>query len=522
MYSDFFAFVVATVVSLHLTRTVRDWAKRRNLIDAPDRYRKFHLEPMPRIGGIAIYASVVVTMCAWLVFYPGFAFDATRLLALGGVMALVGLWDDIKELTAWQKFALQVAVAGIAWLSGFRILDGWSYDGDGLSLGILSLPVTLLWIVGITNAFNLIDGIDGLAAGAALFSMLSLFIASIVAGSDPSVVLLLAILAGATTGFLRYNFNPASIFLGDSGSLLLGFMISLLAIQSSQKSTTAFAVAVPLVSVGLPVLDTIVVIIRRFLIRKPLFEGDRRHIHHVLVDRGLSPKAVVILLYGFCGLLGLISLTLLNPSGRSIGLALGMLGISLGVGLQQLQIPELRQLNANVASSFQHQRDLIGAQVEMSRMIGAVRVSNTPLELLRSLIIGLREARFTGVDVALPPRLFDQSFGRADIGWLKVATERAPDTAKELVVLKWRCSRPDDLPQQEFRLEHSVSIPSPGRKSEVAVLRLYASTADRYPIAAVSWLTQGVFAEIEQEFIRVFAKASQADLPEPAMSSVFG
>jgi UDP-GlcNAc:undecaprenyl-phosphate/decaprenyl-phosphate GlcNAc-1-phosphate transferase len=508
MYSYFLAFVVSTMISLQLTRTVREWAKRRNWVDRPDQHRKRHVVPTPRIGGLAIYFSVVATMTTWLMFSPVAVGRAAEVLALGGLMMLVGWWDDLHQLPAWKKFLLQVGVALIAWLVGFRILGGWSYEGAGLSLGILSLPVTLLWIVGVTNAFNLIDGIDGLAAGAALFSMMSLLAAAFVGGSDASVILLLAALAGATTGFLRYNFNPASIFLGDSGSLLLGFLIALLSIQSSQKSTTAFAVAVPLVSVGLPVLDTLVVVVRRFLTRQPLFEGDRRHIHHVLVDRGLSTRQAVIMLYGFCGVLGLISLTFLNPSGRAIGLALGMLSISLGVGLQQLQIPELRQLNANVTSSFHHQRDLIAAQVAMARMVDALRVSETPLEVLGSLMAGLRETRFLGVDVALPLEILSPRLDFEHPEWLKPTIERASNGVSSQMVLRWRRSAGavGAKPSHEFRLEHSLLLVPAGTEMDVALLRLFASTADRYPIAAVSWLTQDAFAEIEQAFVRMLRR----------------
>ncbi len=323
------------------------------------------------------------------------------LLALSAAMMALGIADDVRALSVRNKFIAQAVIAIAAWFLGFRIEAGWGYHTDGLTLGMLSLPITMLCIIGITNAFNLLDGIDGLAAGAALFATGTLLVASVVVGEWRTAAVLAA-LAGATAGFLRYNFNPASIFLGDSGSLLLGFLLALLSIESSQKSTTAFAVAVPLVSLGLPVLDTTVVIIRRFLSRKPLFEGDRRHIHHTLVERGFSPRGAVIILYGVCGMLGLISLTFLNPSGNTIGMALAVLGVAVGVGLQQLKIPELRQLNWQVTRGLRHQRYLVAGNISVVQMIDRLRTVNRFDELTAALSLGLAETTFQGVDLELP------------------------------------------------------------------------------------------------------------------------
>src|SRR5204862_2822095 len=173
----------------------------------------------------------------------------------------------------------------------------------------LALPLAILWVLWITNAFNLLDGVDGLAAGSALFSTLTVFVVSLVSGNFLVSSLTLA-LAGAILGFLRFNFNPATIFLGDCGSLFIGFMLSALALAGAGKSPTLVAVAIPVVCFGLPVLETVLSVIRRFLSGQPLFSGDRGHIHHKLLERGFSQRKVVLILYSVSAICGLLSLFL--------------------------------------------------------------------------------------------------------------------------------------------------------------------------------------------------------------------
>lgn len=346
MITYLIAFLAALLASLAVTPCVRDGAKKLGWVDKPDAVRKLHPAPVPRLGGLAIFLALLVSVSVVYLLpaeanYP-LRINLSRactIIGLGGLMMLIGLRDDLKGLSPWQKFAAQMLVALAAWFLGLRILGSWSTNGGIFELGVLSLPITLIWIVGITNAFNLIDGIDGLSAGAALFAMLSMIVVS-AAYHQWLTVLLLSSLAGASLGFLRLNFTPASIFLGDSGSLLLGFMLAVLGIESSEKSSTAFAIAVPIVAFGLPVLDTAIAVLRRFLSGKPIFTGDRRHIHHILMGRGLKPRNVVILLYGVCGLFGLISLLFMNPSGRTMGLSLAVLGACVWFGIQQLHYPE--------------------------------------------------------------------------------------------------------------------------------------------------------------------------------------
>jgi UDP-GlcNAc:undecaprenyl-phosphate GlcNAc-1-phosphate transferase len=334
--------------------------------------------------------------------------------ALGVLMMLVGLVDDLRPLRAVWKFMLQAAVAVAAWMADIRIESLAAYWGDGVHLGIWSLPITVLWIVGITNAFNLLDGIDGLAAGAALFATMAMLGVAIISDQVTSALILAAI-AGATAAFLRYNFNPASIFLGDSGSLFLGFTLSVLAIQSSQKSAAAFAVAVPIVSLGVPVLDTMVVVFRRLVSGRPLFTGDRRHIHHMLLDRGLSVRQVAMGMYAISGALALVSLLVASPSAPLVGPVLVILGIAVAIGVQQLRIPELRVLSTHVVRSLCHQRSLLACATVVQTMLTDLEQASDAHQTLRVVGRGLADSGFAAATLSVPV-WFNIPSGEED-GW---------------------------------------------------------------------------------------------------------
>jgi UDP-GlcNAc:undecaprenyl-phosphate GlcNAc-1-phosphate transferase len=402
------AFTVAAVLSLLLTRLCRDVAVRAAWLDRPDAFRKLHTGPVPAVGGVALAASTIIALGFAALVSPWSAArlhaDLVHVLsvgALGVLMMLVGLVDDLRSLPAGRKLLLQVVVALAAWMAGIRIDSLGAYWGDGFRLGFLSLPITVAWIVGITNAFNLLDGIDGLAAGAALFATMAMLGVAIT-GQEVTTALILAALAGATAAFLRYNFNPASIFLGDSGSLFLGFILSVLAIQSSQKSATAFAVAVPIVSLGMPVLDTTVVVFRRLVSGRPLFGGDRRHIHHMLLDRGLSVRQVAVGLYAVCGALALVSLLVASPSARLVGPALAILGISVGIAVQQLRIPELGVLGRHVARSLRRQRPLLASATVVQAMLTDLEQASDVDRMLQVIGRGLADSGFAAATLSVP------------------------------------------------------------------------------------------------------------------------
>jgi UDP-GlcNAc:undecaprenyl-phosphate GlcNAc-1-phosphate transferase len=274
------------------------------------------------------------------------------------VVFFVGVWDDFRPVPAWVKFLFQAAAAGIAIWFGVRIEHVSLLGGNILDLGMLAFPLTFLWIVGITNAFNLADGLDGLAAG----------LASIAAGTcaaifllrgDAQDTMLLTILLGALLGFLRYNFNPSTIFLGDSGSLMIGYILGVTAITGSQKGATALAVVIPLLVFGLPILDTLLSMIRRFvsglsliksykaplkeriLCAKRMFEADQGHIHHKLIAIGLSHRNAVLILYTLALGLSLMALISVAAQYRNAGIILVSVGLATYIGIRKLGYEEV-------------------------------------------------------------------------------------------------------------------------------------------------------------------------------------
>ena len=308
------AFVLSMLCGTILTPFVRRLAHRYGALDHAHSSRKIHGKPIPRLGGIAIVLAFYAPLVVLLLFQTevGHMFVAERKHAIGlfvgGIaIALLGLYDDLRGANAWKKFAVQFAVAGLLYALEFRIDAIANPFGEPLALGWLSLPFTLFWIVGVINALNLIDGLDGLAGGVALVAVVTTFLVSIQRG-HPLMMLFSSALAGAIIGFLFYNFNPASIFMGDTGSMFLGFALSATAIQTNQKASTTVAVLIPAIALGLPIMDTLLAIGRRALRGRPLFQADKEHIHHRLMARGLTHRQAVLVLYGLCTLLGAAAL----------------------------------------------------------------------------------------------------------------------------------------------------------------------------------------------------------------------
>jgi UDP-GlcNAc:undecaprenyl-phosphate GlcNAc-1-phosphate transferase len=312
--------IVAMGVTWMVTPLIIRLAHALGAVDRPGA-RKVHVEAVPRVGGVAVFFGFLAGLlfAAWAtgstvnpssvsVYWAGLALAAMGMLA-------VGLVDDLWGLTFHWKFAAQIVAAVFVWFCGFRVEVLSHPLGGQLELGVLSLPLTVLWIVCITNAVNLIDGLDGLATGIALITASSVAVIAF-ARAELGVTAASVALAGSLIGFLRFNFNPARIFLGDSGSMFLGFVLAVTAIRGSQKGPTAVAILVPLLVLGLPLLDTGVAVVRRlfwlghrgarsdrtvlYLLKnfRDVFLPDRKHIHHRLLDVGLSHRRAVVVLYG--------------------------------------------------------------------------------------------------------------------------------------------------------------------------------------------------------------------------------
>jgi len=376
------AFVVGVVSALLSAPGVRELAIWRGWATPPSLSRHVHCRPVPRIGGVAIYASSCVAAAAALLLQSAIDPGAVRssahaLLAIFVPATLIfglGLADDFRDLRARTKVAVQTLAALLLYASGLGVTHLSAFFGTRPVPAWIGVPLTVAWVVAITNAFNLIDGLDGLAAGSAFFSTVIVVAVSLLNGSQVIAIVAVA-LAGSILGFLRYNFNPASIFLGDSGSLYIGFVLSAAALASSQKSSTMVAVAIPVVSLGLPILDVGIAIVRRFLGGRPLFEADADHIHHKLLKRGLSHRDAVLILYGVSAVFGLLSM-ILYPRGHLLVPVLALIGLGVFLGVQQLRYHEFTELR-RVGRRVVNQMRVISNNIAIRRAAEALQSCQT-------------------------------------------------------------------------------------------------------------------------------------------------
>lgn len=318
----FITFTLAFIVAFSATPIAKKLAFKVGAVDVPRDERRMHKKPIARLGGIAIFSGFIVSVLFAAISIPGL-FKMNQELAglLAGILIIetMGVLDDIKQLRARAKLAFQILAAlAVVIIGGTRIesvTNPFAASGVSQLSAYISYPLTILWIVGITNAINLIDGLDGLAAGVSSISSLSLFFISILRTDiDINTVIYTAIitiaLAGATLGFLPFNFNPAKIFMAETGSAFLGFTLGVISIQGTLKSYATISIAIPLLVLGLPLFDTAFAILRRLINRRPIMEADRGHLHHRLIDMGLSQKQSVVVMYTASATLGLCAIVL--------------------------------------------------------------------------------------------------------------------------------------------------------------------------------------------------------------------
>ena len=400
MYSLFFLAIVSSILSLLLTPLVRNLFRRIGVVDQPDLARKVHDHAIPRVGGIAI--ALAYTLAFGLLFLTRLhagtiirdAFPLIwKLFPAAGVIFLIGLLDDIIRLRPWQKLTGQFVAASVAFFAGVQI---HTLGGENFKNVWWSFPATVIWLIACSNALNLIDGVDGLAAGVAFVAASTTLLA---AAMQHNVELMLATvpLAGCLLAFLRYNFNPATIFLGDSGSLFIGFLLGCYGVLWSQKSATMLGMTAPLIALSIPLLDTSLAILRRFLRRQPIFVGDRGHIHHRLLDRGLTPRRVALLLYGICALAAMFSLSLAS-SHFEVPVIL-LFCIATWIGIQRLGFIEFDTAGKMILQgSF---RKLLNSQISLRNFESTLRRANTPDECWVILENTYREFGFYRIHMQL-------------------------------------------------------------------------------------------------------------------------
>ncbi|HSM05262.1 MAG TPA: MraY family glycosyltransferase [Longimicrobiales bacterium] len=424
-------FAVAVVCSVLATLWARRMGGRLGIVDHPDGHRRRHDRPVPRVGGVAIFvgAGAAMAVSAFIGVGSIAAAEGTRvgltpLLVGATLMFGVGLLDDVRNLSAKTKFLAEALVALGLFALGLRI--GAVDVGGSVHFSlppVVDALLTVFWFVGLANAFNLIDGHDGVAGGVALLALATISYAA-VANGNPAVAIPSLALSGAVLGFLLFNLPPASVFMGDAGSLFLGFCLAGLGLMAvrSHGADGAVPVLVPVLALGLPVLDTSLAIFRRFLRGDPVFRPDRGHIHHRLHDLGYPRSVVTLLMWGLAGIFSLVAVMLLpqDPLLTAVGLSLA-LTVSL-VAVRWLETPEIAELGRAVQRAF-IQRATIRQNVRLRDAVRLLDEAETPDDLHGALRHAFRDSACDHIELWVPsdwarvlgphPAFASDSFGMA-------------------------------------------------------------------------------------------------------------
>ncbi len=342
----FLTILVGFIISFAATPIVKSFAEKVGAIDMPGEARRVHNHPIPRMGGLAIFLGFLLSV---LLFVP-MSRPLEGVLLGSVIIVATGAVDDVVSLKAWVKLLLQIAAACVAVYYGVRIevlgnLNIFS-SNDYVTLASWSVPITVLWIVGITNSVNLIDGLDGLAVGVSTISSLTMLVIALLV-ADSSVAVVLAALVGACIGFMPYNLNPAKIFMGDTGSLLLGYVLATMSVLGLFKFYALVSFAVPVLAIAVPLFDTIFAFFRRLIHGQNPMHPDRGHFHHRLIDMGLSQKQAVAVLYTISAILGLAAVVI-TTSGELKALIL-ILGFCLCAFVWAAVYGKLHHLNIGAA-----------------------------------------------------------------------------------------------------------------------------------------------------------------------------
>ncbi len=403
MSSAITIFFLALLLSLGMTPVVRKLAIAAGIVDQPGEYRRIHDKAIPRLGGIAIFIAFWGGIGLLVMIDPHAASGMIKqsrhiigLFAGSIVIIAVGIWDDVRGVKPVVKLLAQAMAGLIVFYAGFQIQSLHTPFGP-IRFGMMSLPVTLLWIMGTCNAVNLIDGIDGLATGVSLVASITVFVLAVIAGYMPTAWLMAA-LAGATLGFLVYNFHPASIFLGDTGSLLLGFLIGCTVLLSASYRHAAVGLAIPLIIFALPIADTFLAVLRRWSKRMPISAADREHIHHRLLKLGYSQPQAVTILYAlalFFGIVAIVVSLCTTPLQVFIGV---LLAIALPLMLRFMKWSEFELVSTRIQRDVKRQRQRSDHWIlvnEICNEIQFVRSEHRLKELLFQAFEGLDLDRVT-------------------------------------------------------------------------------------------------------------------------------
>ncbi len=507
MKTYFALFSIATIASLIITPVIRRLCERYKLLDVPLDERRIHRKAVPRLGGVALYLSCLAGL-ALLLFIDNlltqtlstFKSDFLTLFIPATLVLLLGVYDDLRGANAVVKFLGLGLIATLFYAMGGRI-DALSIPlvGSVELPAIVSFVITVVWLVGIANAFNLIDGLDGLASGAALFSSLVILGVSVSQDRPLSIVVAL-VLCGALAGFLRYNFNPASIFLGDSGALFTGFLLAALSVVGTQKATTAVAIVVPILAFGFPVVDTAMTMGRRLVSRKPVFEGDKEHIHHMLLARGWSQRRAALVLYGVCAMFGLVALIFPVTGSKLTGFMLFVISVAVIIAVGHLRYHEVDEIRAGVKRTVSDRRLRVANNIRVRR--AALAVSKAPdlhemFEATRQLLDS-GQFSFAVAQLGQP--------GRADLNEraFNASAQRHPKQSLQLRNGRVFWSWSEGQEESHSRSDWSIRLSLVKDGVEWGWLSLYRSVEGEPLLVDINYLTDLFRREFTDAAARIF------------------
>jgi len=501
----FALFVIATIASLITTPLIRRLCQRYKLLDVPLDGRRIHRTAVPRLGGLALYLSCLSAL-SLLPFVDNLLTQTLSslkpefltLFVPATLVLLLGGYDDLRGANALVKFIGLGLIATLFYVMGGRI--------DALSiplLGSVQLPpllsfiITVVWLVGITNAFNLIDGLDGLASGAALFS--SLVILGVSVSQERTLTIVVAlVLCGSLAGFLRYNFNPASIFLGDSGSLFTGFVLAALSVLGTQKATTAVAIVVPIFAFGFPVVDTAMTMGRRLVSRKPVFQGDTEHIHHMLLARGWSQRRAALVLYGVCALFGLVALIFPATGTKLTGFMLFVISVAVIIAVGHLRYHEVDEIRAGVKRTVGDRRLRVANNIRVRRAALALSKASDLHEMFEATghLLDFGEFSFANAQVGQP--------GRAEINEraYKASLQRHPKQLLDFRNGRVFWSWPGD--DEHSHSDWSFHLPLVKDGAEWGWLNFYRSVDSEPLLVDTNYVTELFRREFTDAAARIF------------------
>ena len=364
------ALICAALLAYTLTPLVRVLAIKIKAIDVPTDGRRMHHKPIPRIGGLAIFLAFLITSIGFCRLDR----ELVTILIGGSALVLLGILDDVYRLNAFLKLAVQIVAALFAASQGVTI-DYICFFGKYVVFGNWAIPITVFWIVGLTNAVNFIDGLDGLACGVSAISSISLCLTMLLSDSSVAHCLITALIAAACLGFLPFNANPARIFMGDTGALFLGYALSVLSVVGVFKSDMVLAFFIPLSIFGLPLADTLFAVVRRLAHGKSPFAPDRGHLHHRLIDMGFGQKQSVRILYAVCAILGISAVMLTGQSTRG-----GALMLVVGLAIFFVTFLILRNPKLRIHSGIYNEDEGVAPPVETFEDVIGEIPSITPEE----------------------------------------------------------------------------------------------------------------------------------------------